>query len=328
MKFLAAIAVLLSYSGPVLAQGTVHTDSFESSALGVTKIYRVYLPEGYNENDTRYPVIYALHGWGVTEDSWIELLDLPEVADSMGLQAIVVMPDGDRSLYVNAASSVDYEECLRGEEPLKNKSEPRDEFCVQTPNYEDYIVDDLVKEIDSNFRTVATREARAVSGDSAGGFGAMSLAIRNPDIYSSAASHSGFLAQLYDGPYPYVSGQAQFLTSIDPETTYGDILSNLGPNIANWRNHDPYSLMAAKPRHDIALYFDCGKEDQFGFLELNLVFDDLLTSLNIDHEFHSPPGQHDDEFFGERIRYSLQFQVSHFMFEGVYPPSEVGIHMK
>ena len=44
--------------------------TFESPALGVEKAYRVYLPDGYNTGDRRYPVIYLLHGLGVTETAW------------------------------------------------------------------------------------------------------------------------------------------------------------------------------------------------------------------------------------------------------------------
>ena len=97
MRILATTALLLCLAVPALGDGTVLTKTFESPALGVEKAYRVYLPDGYDAGDRRYPVIYLLHGLGVTETSWTApTLDLQGAADAMNLQAIVVMPDGDR----------------------------------------------------------------------------------------------------------------------------------------------------------------------------------------------------------------------------------------
>lgn len=314
---IALVSIALSDSG--FANGTVIAGSFESRALGVSKAYRAYLPDGYAESTIRYPVIYLLHGWGVNEDAWVETLDLPGVADRIDLQAIVVMPDGDRSLYANAVSGTDYDTCIQDQKPEKNTSEKREEFCVRTPRYEDYVVIDLVRYIDSNYRTVASREGRALSGDSSGGFGAISIALRNPTVFSSAASHSGFVALLYDGPYPYKQGQSIFQTEIVPDPANAEVQQILGLDVANWQAHDPYSLIAANRHTDVALYFDCGSEDEYGFDDLAAAFDELLTSLGIEHEFHSVSGHHDDEFFADRIEYSLRFHISQFRKNGVYP---------
>ena len=106
------------------------------------------------------------------------------------------MPDVDRSLYANTVSVVDYQACLDEANPKANPNESLKEFCVRAPKYEDYIINDFVSEIDSNFRTLKGRESRAVSDESAGGKGALSLALRIPEIFLSAASHSGIVALL------------------------------------------------------------------------------------------------------------------------------------
>ena len=89
---------------------------------------------------------------------------------------------------------VNYEACLHDADPTLNKNEPRAQFCVRFPRYEDYIVVDLIQHIDGHYRTLARREARAISGESAGGFGAMELALRHTGLFGSVANHSSFFS--------------------------------------------------------------------------------------------------------------------------------------
>ena len=122
------LALLLFSALPAWAGGTVSTETFYSQALGVNKAFRIYLPEGYAQSNQRYPVIYLLHGLGVTETEWTEKpLDLAGTADAIKLRAIVVMPDGDRGFYANSVTPVDYEACLHDTEPKHNKNEKREE---------------------------------------------------------------------------------------------------------------------------------------------------------------------------------------------------------
>ena len=295
------------------AHGTVSLGNFESQALGVEKSYRVYLPAGYDTGDKRYPVIYLLHGWGATQDTWVgSSLDLPGAADAIKLDAIVVMPDGDRSIYADAVKNTDFQTCLNDPNPKRNKSEKRIEFCVRTPRYETYIVVDLIRHIDAKYRTISKREMRAISGVSAGGNGAMAIAMRHRDLFSSVASHSGGLALLYDGPNPYKKSNAKFLTAIEPNAAKREIEEILGLDIANWRLYDPFSLAEKIKNGDLAIYFDCGQQDEYGFHDTALVFHDRLLELGIDHKFESVPGKHDEELWKQRIAQSLKFHAAHF----------------
>src|SRR6185295_15021139 len=58
-------------------------------------------------------------------------------------------------------------------------------------HYETHICRDLVPEIDRRFRTLGTREGRAIGGKSSGGFGALVLAMRHPELFAAVASHAG-----------------------------------------------------------------------------------------------------------------------------------------
>ena len=193
--------------------GTVATQTFRSAALGVNKSYRVYLPAGYARSDRRYPVVYLLHGISGVESDWLERGDLARAADRLRLQAIVVMPDGDAGFYANSVTPARYEECMAGKSPFEEES-PRASTCVHKADYEDYIVRDLIAEVDARYRTVAERRGRAIDGLSMGGFGALSLAMRHRDLFSSAASHSGGVALFYQGPHPYDAARVDLVEDV------------------------------------------------------------------------------------------------------------------
>lgn len=315
------ITVLATSAIVVEAAGTVVHGRLESQALGVSKSYAVYLPEGYGRDSQRFPVIYLLHGWGVTETAWLSgSLDLPGTADGMHLKTIVVMPDGDRSFYANSVTATDYEACLAGVPPIRNRSESREDFCVRFPRYEDYIWRDVVAHVDKTYRTVPNRAGRALVGESGGGLGAMHLAIRHRDVFSAAASHSAPLALLYDGPRPYDGSKVRLRTNFQSYPPgLAEPIAIFGTDSERWRSYDPSSLVDTLRNGDLAIYFDCGEEDEPGFHDHALFFDARLRERGIEHTFVSVRGNHSDSLWKERIKVSLQFLVDHFKKLGTYP---------
>ncbi|MBL4634087.1 MAG: hypothetical protein JKY56_09445, partial [Kofleriaceae bacterium] len=258
--------------------------------------------------DKRYPVIYMLHGLGGSEENWIKRMKLADAADELALQAIVVMPDGDNSFYINSSTEADYEKCVA----KKNHAD-----CVKSANYEDYIVGDLVSHIDSEYRTLAVREQRAIGGLSMGGFGALMLAMRHKDVFSSVASHSGVDALLYTGPYPYEKGQSTNAT--DPVAltqkmgAFGQLfLSLFGPELQNWQEHDPAFLVQSLSDGQLAIYIDCGTEDNFRLHNGASYLHELLEAKQIEHSFTLTPGGHNVAFWTDQIDDSLRFHSKHF----------------
>ena len=127
----------------------------------------IVLPDNYTSNNTRYPVVYLLHGCGGNYTTWTKIKpELPQIASQYGI--IFVCPDGKVSWYWNSPLNKDMQ-------------------------YEDYISDELVRYIDTHFRTIADRKARAITGLSMGGHGAMWNAIRHRDIFGAVGSTSGGL---------------------------------------------------------------------------------------------------------------------------------------
>lgn len=126
--------------------------SFYSLSLERQITYRVILP-AVIPNMLKIPVVYLLHGGGGDFREWSNDSDVAQFSEK-GL--VLVMPEGESSYYTN---SVD---------------RPKDRF-------EDYIVKDLISDVETRFPVDSTR--RAIVGVSIGGFGAIKLALRFPGLY-------------------------------------------------------------------------------------------------------------------------------------------------
>lgn len=146
--------------------------TFRTPAVdGETKV-RVLLPDGYDADPTRrYPVLFLLHGCcegGAGYASWTEKGDAERI--TAGHPVIVVMPE--------SGNNGGYQDWYNGGEG-------------GPPMWETYHVGQLLPWVDRHYRTAGTREGRAIAGLSMGGFGTMSYAARNPQLFASAAAFSG-----------------------------------------------------------------------------------------------------------------------------------------
>ena len=308
-------------AAPVAKKGTVSERTFHSAALGVDKTYLVYLPEGYATSQKRYPVFYYLHGLGGDETAWIRKGHLDEAADQLGVQAIIVTPDGDDGFYTDSTAPVDYDACMKdGTGLFMPAFQRKDKTCVRQRHYETYITKDLVADVDAQYRTIASRDGRGLAGMSMGGLGAFELAMRHPDEFAAAASHSGVVALLYAGPHPYGTGIVTLITDPANWARSGDPQVNaigvwvrglFGPDIANWKAHDPSVLLQSLHPGQLALYLDCGTEDVFGLDAQAAYVDELLTSKKLEHVYFSGPGGHDFGFWVPREPKSLAFLRDH-----------------
>jgi S-formylglutathione hydrolase FrmB len=296
----------------------VVTEHFHSDALGVDKPVMVYLPRGYDSQPARrWPVFYYLHGLGGNETNWVENGKLDAAADQLELAAIVVMPDGDDDFYIDSRAPIDYDQCMKdGSGLFVPKRKPYDTACVHTRNYETYIAKDLVGWVDGHYRTIARRDGRGVAGLSMGGFGAMELALRHPDEFAAAGSHSGAIALLYRGPRPFAPGKTELLTDVSGFGRAGGpivewIRTVFGGDIADWKAHDVVELAGKLGPGKVALYFDCGTEDDFALQDNVQYVHEALDARHIEHAFFLGPGKHDFAFWSARVSSSLAFLRDH-----------------
>jgi S-formylglutathione hydrolase FrmB len=302
----------------IAAPSRVVTERFHSEALGVDKSVVVYLPRGYDEKARkRYPVFLYLHGLGGDERNWIEGGKLDAAADQLGLEAIVVMPDGDDDFYINTKLPIEFDACMNSGAGLfmPGRQDPAS-TCVRARDYETYISKDLLAWVDGRYHTLATREGRAIAGLSMGGFGAMELALRHPELFSAAASHSGAVGLIYRGPHPYQPGKAELAKDV---ASWSKGAGPLGPwlrgvfgdDLAGWKRYDVVELAGALPPGKVALYFDCGTEDDFRLHDNLQYVHEQLTARHIPHEFFLGPGAHNFEFWRARVPFSLAFLRDH-----------------
>jgi S-formylglutathione hydrolase FrmB len=307
---------------PVTAEAAsasrVVTERFHSDALGVDKAVVVYLPRGYDaQPGRRWPVFYYLHGLGGNETNWTQSGKLDAAADALALAAIVVMPDGDDGFYIDSPSKIDFDACMKdGSGLFMPARQAPDATCVHARNYETYIAKDLVGWTDAHYRTIARRDGRAIAGLSMGGFGAMSIGLRHPDEFAAAASHSGAIGLLYRGPRPFAAGKAELFSDVDawakaagPIGAWIGLL--LGNDVARWKAHDVVELAGQLPAGKVALYLDCGTEDDFNLQDNVQYVHEALTARHVEHEYFLGPGKHNFEFWAARVPRSLAFLRDH-----------------
>lgn len=290
--------------GDPIDSGRVETRAIYSRALGVTKAITVYLPPSYATSGRSYPVVYYLHGALGNERSWVDGLELHRVADSLfrgGLpEAILVMPDGDTGYWTDWATPEGFSELCRRDTVRR---EPAATYCVIHGRYETYVTEDLVPLIDREYRTIADREHRALAGLSMGGYGAFWLALKHPELWGAAVSHSGVVNPLYVGPHPFV-GNARF--AAEP----GEILEQWAPrrrplflrefgtDTSGWWARDPFRqlLRLVQAGQQLPhLFFDVGTADFLA--DQNRALADTLRKLAVPHRFAEWPGGHDAAYW-------------------------------
>ncbi|HYP50337.1 MAG TPA: alpha/beta hydrolase family protein [Pyrinomonadaceae bacterium] len=238
--------------------------------------YQVIVPPNYEAEKTiRFPVLYLLHGLGGHYDNWAGKTNLKKYAADHRI--ILVMPEGGDGWYTDSAN------------------EPNDK-------YESYIIQELVPEIDKNYRTVPEKRGRAIAGLSMGGFGALKFGVKYPQMFALAASMSGAVAA------------ASYRTSDElPKNEWlrkSIVAVFAAPENPVRRENDLFKLLGEMPPEKTAglpfLYLDCGTEDQLGFLSHNQQLAQILVTRKIPHEFRQLPGKHDWTFWNNQVREVLR----------------------
>ena len=282
------------------ATGTVIVDTVQSAALGARKQFTVYLPPSYRSGTKRYPVAYYLHGaWG-SEWDWVRSGRLDAAMDSLiasgAPEMIIVMPDGDDGFYTTGSAIGRYQSCVAAP---PREGEPAASYCVQWPRYDDYIARDLVAHVDSSYRTLGNARHRGIGGLSMGGYGAVTLALAYPDVFSAAASHSGTLSILVTG-IDSATGQPQVAEDLEGlrrwwgERLWVMLEPVFGRDPAGWRARDPATLvrrLLARGEAVPALRVDVGVDDRY--LPQSRHFAASLREAGVPLEYAEHPGKHD-----------------------------------
>jgi len=159
-----------------VAHGTVSRRWYNSPTLNMTRRMTVYTPAGYEAGNKKYPVLYLLHGMGGDEEAWIALGRTAQILDNLIAQGkvtpmIVVMTNGNVS-----------QEAAPGESAL-GFYKPTMQLPKTMEGAMETSFPDVVKFIDSNYRTVNTKAGRAIAGLSMGGFHSLHISKQYPDMF-------------------------------------------------------------------------------------------------------------------------------------------------
>lgn len=238
--------------------------------------YRVVLPEDYKaQASKKYAVVYLLHGLTGHFDNWTDKSKVAEYAAKYGY--IIVTPEGNDGWYTDSGS-------------------------VPNDKYESYIVQELIPEIEKNFRALSDRNHRVIAGLSMGGYGSVKFGLKYPDKFVLVGSFSGALgAASWTEKLIGNSGWKPLVDSIN--SVYG--AENSPTRAAN----DIYKIAREMPAEKVKslpfIYFDCGTED-FPLIVQNREFSGLLLEKKIPHEFRQLPGIHDWKFWDSQIQEFLK----------------------
>ncbi|MDH6236724.1 alpha/beta hydrolase-fold protein [Cryobacterium sp. CG_9.6] len=250
-------------------------DYVESATEGKRREYVTYLPPSYfTEPNREFPVVYLLHGFNGGSREW-EPRDFGTKLDKLytdgGLaESIVIMPDGESLWYADHENG--------------------------TP-WRTMFVNDLIPQVDDEYRTIAKRAYRGLSGVSMGGFGAYSLALAYPKLFSSVASHMG---------------------ALNLSAAQVGVTSPGGPDA---QLKSPLTVVAGMSRQALSKYdffFDACEFDDYAFDEAARGMDTLLTNKGVDHTWAVySAGRHNDACWVPRIADSFGMHSDHVRAAGL-----------
>ncbi len=223
----------------------------------------VVLPDSYQKGEQKYSTVYLLHGWSGNDQNWTEKTQVATLADDY--QMILVMPDGDYDKwYIDS--------------PVLAKS-----------NYEKYIGSDVPAFIDSKFRTIASKDGRAITGLSMGGFGALNIVLNYPENFGAAGSMSGGV-----DPRDYPNNWGLKKVFGDP-----------GSNANFWNEKAIINNAHQLINLNIPIFIACGVDDFF--IEPNRKLHQRLLDLRVKHTYQESPGGHSWDYWNDAVKYQLLF---------------------
>jgi enterochelin esterase-like enzyme len=287
MRKLVIILIVLLTASFIRAQDNariIEGLSMDSKILNQSVKYSIILPPDYYTSKKSYPVVYLLHGLGDNESSWLEYGQVSQVTDAAVkkreiIPMIYVMPQGFTNYYVN-------------------------DYAGKFP-YEDMFIKELVPFIDKQYRTITDNKHRATLGYSMGGFGALVLPLRNPDIFTVCVPLS-----------ISVRTDAQYMTEDASgwDEQWGRLFGAVGTTGESrltdyYKKHSPFHILAQpdlSKLKDVKIYIDNG-DDEETLCRSNEELHMLMRDRNFSHEFRVRNGGHEFQYWRDALPNGLHF---------------------
>jgi len=333
-------AALSAQSGGVTHVDTIVAPSLARNLIGDSnrKPITVYLPPSYSKRPyKRYPVVYLLHGFSASHRAFMggaysnmnTRLSMDSlIREGLVKEMIVVTPSADNpfdgGFYRNS---------------------------VVTGNWEDYIYRDVVGFIDRKYRTIRNRSGRGIAGHSMGGYGALWVGMRHPEVFSAmyllspcclrdfgdvkqrgvaawkaalrtpsvdSVLRAGFTADLLIAlAAVYSPNPSHPPLFVDfPNRLVGDSLVKIPEIEKLWLDGSPmnYVTRYVANLRRIAIGFDAGRQDALKDIPISVtMLDSVLTELKIPHSAELYDGDH-----MKRIRSRIETHVIPFMSKALH----------
>jgi enterochelin esterase-like enzyme len=223
-----------------------HYQLFDTPSRGknTRASYLIYLPPSYQKKvNTSYPVLYWLHGGkgSQREGAWVVDQMNKRILDGEIPEVIIVLVQG--------LPTVRYVDTKDGTKPV-----------------ESVIIKDLIPHIDATFRTIKNSNGRAIEGMSMGGFGALRLGFRYPELFGTVSALAPSIGNFKSEP--------------------AEVQENFGFDEDFYNQNSPWQIVtsnAPKLKDKIHIRLLVGTEDELLADVTN--FHLLLDSLQISHDF-------------------------------------------
>jgi putative tributyrin esterase len=246
-----------------------------SRALCKATAASIILPQ--NDADGPFATFYLLHGLSDDHTIWQRRTSIERYVADYPL--LVVMPDGGRGFYCDAKEGEAWETAL---------------------------MRDLIGYVDKVFHTKPTRAGRCIGGLSMGGYGAIKLALKHPDMFCSAVSHSGALAHAHRPTRP------------DPDQPFPTELRCIFGEHPEGGPDDLFVLAErVLPSKRPSLRIDCGMGDFL--LEDNRALHAHLKKIGYPHEYLESPGEHEWGYWDLHVQEAIAFHARHLGIQKVAP---------
>lgn len=269
---LIVLFFLLSSITSLFAATVDTVDTYSTSMR--KNIKAVVIKPGSYAYGKRFPVVYLLHGYGGNYRDWMRSVPaIAQYADQF--QLMIVCPDGNVGSWY-----------------LDSPVDPAFKF-------ETYISAELIDWVDKNYLTIASPKARAITGLSMGGHGALYNAFRHQDVFGAAGSMSGGV-------------------DIRPFPNNWELSKRLGSYASHpqhWNTHTVVNLTHLLTPNALSIIIDCGVDDFF--YGVNQQLHQKLLDTNLPHDFISRPGSHNWTYWSNAVGYQLMYFYQFFKRHGL-----------
>ena len=244
------------YKVAKVPHGTVSCRWYDSPGNGMSRRITIYTPPGYETSDTKYPVLYLMHGIGGDEEAWMGLGRTSQILDNLIAQGkavpmIVVMTNGN--VVQDAAPGEGSEGYVKPTFMLPHTMDGKFEETFE----------DIMKFVESNYRIKATKENRAIAGLSMGGY------------------HTSYISRYYPNTFDYMGLFSPALNNKPEQYATAPAYQNLDKNLKRQMSNGYKLYWIAVGKDDFPILFNAIKEHRA-----------KLDSMGMKYEYIETEGGH------------------------------------